>query len=74
MNRTVITCRHIHHTEFLGITDFLCDKCYQPRHERRRSNAYYTTRAIVRGIFWTALVGTISGLTILGIWVLWAVL
>lgn len=47
---------------------------YMPKHERRRSNAYYVTRTIVRGIFWTTVIAGTTGLSILGIWVLWAVL
>ena len=51
---------------------FICDNCYQPRHEHTPN--YYRVRTAVRAIFWTITVATISGLSILGIWVLWALL
>jgi len=51
---------------------FICDNCYQPRHER--TPAYYRVRTTVRAIFWTALIAATTGYVIGGIWILWAVL
>lgn len=49
---------------------FICDNCYQPRHERRPG--YYFLRGTVRAIFWTTLIAATTGYAIAGIWLLWS--